>query len=104
MYELASPAVLLEAIDFRRNRSGGSNQGSSPTPRKLCVGVGDAEAVTVAKLKDMFGAFGEVMRVDTPKGKSYSFVEFAERTAAARALAALNNQPLFGRHCRSERE
>ena len=83
---------------LRRNRSGGSNQGSSPTPRKLCVGVGDAEAVTVAKLKDMFGAFGEVMRVDTPKGKSYSFVEFAERTAAARALAALNNQPLFGRH------
>ena len=71
---------------LRRNRSGGSNHGSSPTPRKLCEGIGDADGESAMEMgattprsagKDRFVAVG---------GAAASPAEMKFRAAEARAL------------------
>lgn len=71
--------------------------GGSPRPRKLCVGAGEADGVTLEALRAAFELFGSIERVDLPANKTYSFVEFAERAAASRAYVATNNHAMFGK-------
>ncbi len=61
---------------------------------------------TEETLRDIFSSFGEIVSVnliidkDTQQSKGFGFIEFADDSAAEKAIAAQNGKELDGRKIR----
>lgn len=64
-----------------------------PTNTTLFIG-GLSGGVTEDQLRASFARFGDIIYVKIPAGKGCGFVQFVLRTAAERAMAAMNGQVL----------
>uniref|UniRef100_A0A7N0VA58 RRM domain-containing protein n=1 Tax=Kalanchoe fedtschenkoi TaxID=63787 RepID=A0A7N0VA58_KALFE len=70
-------------------------------PNNTTVFVGGLDTnVTEEHLRQVFQPYGELIHVKIPAGKRCGFVQFADRSAAERALSILNGKPIGGQSVR----